>query len=139
MKEMPTRVADKFKNKWANPDFDVEHVLAAHLHHSYYEFVNGEKVVHHDRPVYNITEKCAKYLIHNLKHGLPRDADFAQRLFSYSNDLYNKGNVDFPKHPIVINKSSNTIEKGVLRLFGLAVSRCRGTFFEIKLVDNEDK
>lgn len=135
MREMPTKVDDRFKSWWANPTMDIDEILKPHFHHLYFDYVNGERVEYADRFVYNVTEKFAKYLLHNLKHDLPKDEDFAQRLFSFSNDLYLKGNIAFSKNPIVINKRANTIEDGVLRLFGLAVSRCRGTYYEIKTVD----
>jgi len=124
-------IKDKFKSK-TSTNIDFEGIIEKHFCWFNKDGSGGR--------VYNITDRNAKFLLHNLEHYLPTTPSKISCLFKIRDVLSDTGiKGNWPNNPIIIDVKGRKIVKGTLRLFALSMSTCRGTYFEIKLINKVDK
>lgn len=117
---------DKF-NSEKGSDTDIVEVLSKHFSHHKWEGDGGS--------MFNITRKMARFLLYNLKHTLPLEEDKIKSMWIFSKILAKSGiKGSFPKTPIIIDTSTNSVVEGTSRLLALALGRAHGTYFEIELI-----
>jgi hypothetical protein len=120
-----TKLIDKFKADENTPEEDLGHNMDED-HFSHYSELNQR--------VYNVTRPCARWILRSCFHTLPigEEAEEVMRLKGSIKDGW-KG--DFPKKPIRINTTTNTIEYGCGLLFALGISEAYGTYMPIEFVE----
>jgi hypothetical protein len=120
----PTILKDKF-NAAERTGEDIAGKLATHFSH----------VSETGESVFNLTRKCARWILHNCRHTLPAGKK-VEGLFRFKSVLEEQGiKGSWPKKPVRINVTTNTIEDGTLRLFALAISDTYGTYMPIEIVN----
>lgn len=129
MKNNIKQIEDRFKSSEFDKDMDVEGIVSTHFFSEKYEKDGGL--------MYNISRKTVRFLLHNLKHTIPSTTEDVQFFLDFKDKLA-KGGVKTCGilAPIVINTRTHTIEKGITKLLALALGKCEGTYFEIKLIND---
>ena len=135
MNDVTITIQDKFEST-ERTTADIHKAMSIHFSHHY---ICEEGCVDPSREgesVFNVTRKCARWLLHNCTHTVPEGAA-GDTVFTFRAALEAEGvKHSWPAKAIVINTTTNTIESGAELLFGLAISDTFGTYLPIELTNN---
>lgn len=118
-----------------NQDIDLDSIFDSH----FTSIDTSEK--YSGREVFSVSIKLARYLLHNLAHTVPTEREI-KNILRFKAHLEHHGMKDsWPKDPITISKRRLTIDKGVKRLYAIALlnpNNCTGVHNPMVLIDEED-
>lgn len=119
---------DNFNSDYADTELNIQGIMSKH-------YCNRTDYKGSGNKIYNVSRKLARFLLHKLRHQLPRSEEEVKELFKFSNILSKEGiKNNWPKQAITIDTKSCTITNGSDLILALALGKSQGTYLPMEVV-----